>query len=108
MTARRLVGAWVLLVAAGAAVAADWPGWRGPAGMGQSDEKGLPLTWGGKTATNVLWKVPLPGQEAKAGQDHNQSSPIVVGGRGTITPSHWPARKPDPKAFPAHPAAGDR
>src|SRR5438046_1449077 len=102
MTARRLVGACVLLVVAGVAVAADWPGWRGHTGMGQSSETGLPLTWGGKAATNVVWKVALPGQEAKAGQDHNQSSPIVVGGRVIVTASYWPAGKPDPKTFPEH------
>ena len=49
--------------------AADWPGWRGPTGTGQADDKKLPLTWNGKTGENVRWKVTLPGVEEKAGQD---------------------------------------
>ena len=57
--------AWVV-VAALLGVAADWPGWRGPTGMGLSDEKDLPLTWGGKDGENVLWKQPLPGADGKA------------------------------------------
>jgi hypothetical protein len=86
----------------GAVSAAGWPGWRGPKGTGQSDATNLPLTWGGKDGANVLWKVALPGQEAKAGQDLNQSSPIVANGRVFVTASHWPGGKPDPKAFPEH------
>jgi outer membrane protein assembly factor BamB len=69
---------------------ADWPSWRGPTGQGICDEKDLPLTWGGKDDANVVWKVPLPGVEAKATQDKNQSSPIVVKGRVFITASYWP------------------
>ncbi len=98
---RRLV---VLLAGCfgGAAVAADWPGWRGPGGMGHAADRALPLTWGGKDNTNVAWKVPLPGVEAKAGQDQNQSSPVVVGGKVFVTASYWPGGKADPKAFPEH------
>ena len=70
---------FLLALGTGSILAADWPGWRGPSGMGQSDDKGLPLTWGGKDNTNVRWKVPLPGQDMKAAQDQNQSSPIVAG-----------------------------
>ncbi|HUR53212.1 MAG TPA: hypothetical protein VMZ71_03725 [Gemmataceae bacterium] len=59
---------WVAVaVFANLASAADWPGWRGPTGMGQTDDK-LPLNWGGKDNANVIWKVPLPGVEVKAGQ----------------------------------------
>ncbi len=84
------------------AAAADWPAWRGPTGQGQCDEKNLPLTWGGKDNASVLWKVALPGQEAKAGQDQNQSSPIVSRGRVFVTASYWPGGKPDPKQIPEH------
>ena len=84
---------------ASAACGADWPGWRGPTGMGQTEEANLPLTWGGKDDANVLWKVPLPGVESKAGQDRNQSSPVVAGGRVFVTASYWPGGRPDPKAF---------
>ncbi|QDU19189.1 PQQ-binding-like beta-propeller repeat protein [Urbifossiella limnaea] len=92
----------VLLAGAGTAAAADWPGWRGPAGMGHTAERALPLTWGGKDGANVAWKVDLPGVAAKAGQDQNQSSPVVVGGKVFVTASYWPGGKADPKAFPEH------
>lgn len=82
--------------------AGDWPGWRGPTGMGQVEDKPLPLTWGGKDNENVLWRVPLPGQEAKATQDQNQSSPIVTRDRVIVTVSYWPSGKADPNQFPEH------
>lgn len=84
------------------ATGADWPGWRGPTGQGQTTEKDLPLSWGGKDSTNVIWKAPLPGVEAKAALDLNQSSPVVSRGRVFITASYWPSAKPDPKAIPEH------
>ena len=84
------------------AAAADWPGWRGPGGMGHSTETKLPLKWGGKDNAYVLWKVPLPGVEAKAAQDQNQSSPIVHGECVFLTASYWPGGKADPKAQPEH------
>ncbi|MFO0796181.1 MAG: PQQ-binding-like beta-propeller repeat protein [Gemmataceae bacterium] len=100
MTFRRVV----LLAGActAAAAAADWPGWRGPTGMGHTAGRALPLTWGGKDSANVAWKVELPGVAAKAGQDQNQSSPVVVGGKVFITASYWPGGKADPKVVPEH------
>jgi hypothetical protein len=71
------------------ALAADWSSWRGGTGQGICDEKDLPLTWGGKDETGVLWKVYLPGVEEKATLDKNQSSPIVVKGRVFVTTSYW-------------------
>src|SRR6516165_10391801 len=65
-----------------------WPDWRGPTGMGLSDETGLPLTWGGKEQTNVRWKVPLFPSD-KVRRDQNQSSPIVWGERVFVTVSYW-------------------
>jgi len=91
--------AFVLLTLS--AVAADWPGWRGPTGQGISEEKELPLTWGGPQKENVLWKAPLPGTEGKAKQDQNQSSPIVSAGRVFVTSSYWPAGG-DNQAYPEH------
>jgi outer membrane protein assembly factor BamB len=71
--------------------AGDWPGWRGPTGMGHTDDKRLPIHWGGKDQKNVLWKAALfPGQKNPQ-LDHNQSSPIVVGVRAFVTTSYWPA-----------------
>ena len=83
------------------AMAGDWPGWRGPTGMGISDEKDLPMTWGGKDNENVLWKQRLPGADATNKQDNNQSSPIVQGGRVFVTVSFWPAGV-DQKEYPEH------
>lgn len=81
--------------------AADWPGWRGPTGQGQSSETNLPLHWGGKDHHNVLWKAALPGNQAGVKQDQNQSSPIVVGDRVFVTASYWPADT-DTRHFPEH------
>jgi outer membrane protein assembly factor BamB len=53
----------------------DWPGFRGPTGMGTSDAKGLPLTWG--LDDNLAWKVELPGPGA--------SSPVVFGDKIYLT-----------------------
>jgi outer membrane protein assembly factor BamB len=57
--------------------AGDWPGWRGPTGAGITDEKDLPLVWGGKTNQNVLWRAKLEG--------FGYSSPIVCKGRVFVT-----------------------
>src|SRR5262245_34507714 len=81
------------------ASAADWPAWRGPTGMGDTTEKNLPLTWG--KDTKVRWRASLPGQDRKAAQDQNQSSPIVIRGRVFITASYWPAKQ-DPSEYPEH------
>jgi outer membrane protein assembly factor BamB len=88
-------------LAALALTAADWPGWRGPTGQGICPEKGLPLSWDGKTGKNVLWKAALPGAGRKVRQDHNQSSPVVQGGRVVVTVSVWPAGASQ-KEFPEH------
>jgi outer membrane protein assembly factor BamB len=93
--------ALVLAALAGSAPAADWPGWRGPTGMGVCTEKGLPLVWDGKTGKNVLWKAPLPGGDGKRRQDQNQSSPVVRKGLVFVTTSFWPAGTTT-KDFPEH------
>ncbi len=80
---------------------ADWPGWRGPTGMGITTEKDLPLTWGGKDESNVLWKAPLPGWDGKARMDHNQSSPIVCKDRVFLIMVFWPEGTPQSE-FPEH------
>lgn len=59
------------------AQAENWPGWRGAARTGVSDEKGLPLAWSEKQG--VLWKVALPGSGI--------SNPIVWGDRVFVTSS---------------------
>jgi outer membrane protein assembly factor BamB len=73
--------------------AADWPGWRGPTGLGYTDEKDLPLTWDGKTGQNILWKTLLHG----GGKNNPEfsspgwSSPIVWRDRIFLTTATWPA-----------------
>ena len=95
--------AWAVLAAwigSAAHAGEHWPGWRGPSGDGQSDEKNLPLTWGGKTQENVLWKAALlPSDKVKP--DQNQSSPIVWGQRIFVTVSYWPEGTAT-KEFPEH------
>jgi outer membrane protein assembly factor BamB len=54
-----------------------WPRWRGPSGMGLSDETNLPLRW--SSTENVAWKVEVPGQ--------GNSSPVIWGERIFLTTS---------------------
>ncbi len=61
------------------AQAANWPQFRGPTGLGYTEEKNLPLTWNGKTGENILWKSPLPKS------DNPYSSPVVWGDRVFVT-----------------------
>lgn len=78
-----------------AQAAENWPGWRGPTGMGYTEEKDLPLKWDGKTKENLLWKMPLGGI--------GNSSPIVWGGRVFVTVSKKQTNKEqDAKIIPEH------
>ena len=73
--------------------AGDWPGWRGPSGLGYCDEKDLPLTWNGKSGENIVWKTLLHGG-SKNNPDFTSpgwSSPIVWRDRIFITTAIWPA-----------------
>ncbi len=83
------------------ASAENWPCFRGPTGMGQSVEKDLPVSWGGKGNDAILWKVPLPHTEAKLKPDNNWSSPIVWGDKIVVTTSFWAADKTQ-KDYPEH------
>jgi outer membrane protein assembly factor BamB len=51
----------------------NWPGFRGPGGLGISAYTNVPTNWNGKTGEGILWKkkVPLPGH----------SSPVFWGDR---------------------------
>lgn len=64
-----------LIVSPEASLAQDWPGFRGPAGLGVTDAKNLPVEW--SKDANLVWKSKLPGPGA--------SSPIVVGDRVFLT-----------------------
>jgi outer membrane protein assembly factor BamB len=86
----------ILLLGSGESTrAGDWPGWRGPTGMGYTDEKDLPLQWDGKTKENLLWKMPLGGI--------GNSSPIVWADRVFVTVSKKQTNKEqDAKIIPEH------
>ena len=75
------------------ALAGNWPGWRGPTGLGYTDEKDLPLTWDGKTGKNILWKVLAARRLATTRKCHSPgwSCPIVWRDRVFITTAVWPA-----------------
>lgn len=84
-----------LLLAPQALVGANWPGFRGPTGLGYTMEENLPVTWGGPANENVLWTSPLPGQ--------GHASPIVWDDAVIVCTVHWPADVEDrKKVFPKH------
>ena len=67
--------AFLVLLTASAAWAANWPHWRGPAANGVSEESAVPVEWG--PDRNILWKAPLRG--------FGTSTPIVWGDRVFLT-----------------------
>jgi len=72
---RKLVLPALLIASLSLAYAENWPGWRGPGGLGISEEAGVPVTW--DMSRNVKWKVPVPGL--------GHSSPIVWGDKIFVT-----------------------
>jgi outer membrane protein assembly factor BamB len=61
--------------------------------LGYSQEKNLPLSWGGPDRKNVLWKSPLIGQ--------GHASPIVWGDSVFVCTAWWPPKgQPQAKAIP--------
>jgi outer membrane protein assembly factor BamB len=76
MTRKTLGLIFVLLLSATTA-AENWPGWRGPTGMGISAEAKLPVEWSG--TKNIRWKVELHGAGV--------SAPVVWGERVFLTAS---------------------
>jgi outer membrane protein assembly factor BamB len=52
----------IIVIFFGAALADNWPQWRGPFLNGVSNEKNLPLRWGREE--NIAWKLSLPGLSA--------------------------------------------
>jgi hypothetical protein len=80
----------ILCIVPCAGWAGDWPGWRGPTGLGYTEEKDLPLTWDAKT--NIVWKSLLHGG-SKENPDFTSpgwSSPIVWKDRVFLTTATWP------------------
>jgi outer membrane protein assembly factor BamB len=89
----------LLLSGAGFCAAENWPGWRGPTGLGYSEEKDLPLTWDAKKGKNVLWKAPLLGGRKKTPMaSPGWSCPIVWGDRVFVTTALWPEGASDKEA----------
>jgi outer membrane protein assembly factor BamB len=91
---------WVFAVLLGigtTAAASDWPGWRGPTGLGYTDEKDLPLTWNVKTGENILWKTLLHGgvKQNPEFSSPGWSSPIVSRHRVFLTTATWPKGMPE-------------
>ena len=62
--------------------AENWPGFRGPTGLGYAEDRNLPLTWGGPDGANVLWKAALKGQ--------GHASPIVWEEFAFVCTAFWP------------------
>ena len=58
-----------------AAGGSDWRQFRGPGGLGRSNERGVPLNWSAQE--NVIWKAALPGP--------GTSSPVVAGNMVFLT-----------------------
>ena len=71
----RLVCVAGIIATSMAVVGANWPQWRGPSGLGVSDESGLPTTW--NEHANVAWSAALRGL--------GSSSPIVWGDQVFVT-----------------------
>lgn len=65
----------MLLASASAIDAGEWPQFRGPGGLGVSDETNLPVAW--SDTENIVWKTEMPGFGA--------ASPITLGDRIYLT-----------------------
>ncbi|MBQ17736.1 MAG: serine/threonine protein kinase [Planctomycetaceae bacterium] len=65
----------LVLLLAWPSAAADWPRFRGSAGIGVSAETKVPTSW--SDTTNLKWKLALPGK--------GFSSPIIVGNKVLVT-----------------------
>jgi outer membrane protein assembly factor BamB len=90
-----LAGALTACCLGTSAFGADWPQFRGPTGQGLTEERELPLEWGGKENRNVRWKAPLQGQ--------GHASPIVSGEAIFVCTVEWPSNSsPREKTLPVH------
>jgi len=84
---RIALSASVLVSASLLAEGGQWPQWRGPGGLGVSNETALPTEW--TPEKNVAWAAEIPGR--------GHSSPVVWGDRVFLTTSirgqHLPGRE---------------
>lgn len=84
-----------ILLTPQARVQANWPGFRGPTGLGYTTEENLPITWGGLAKENVRWVSQLMGQ--------GHASPIVWDQAVVVCTVNWPANVEDrKKVIPEH------
>ena len=84
-----------ILLTPNALVRANWPGFRGPTGLGYTTQENLPIAWGGPENENVLWISPLTGQ--------GHASPIVWDNAIIVCTVNWPADVEDrKKVIPEH------
>jgi outer membrane protein assembly factor BamB len=75
--------------------AENWPQFRGLTGLGYTNDKNLPTTWGGPENHNVRWKAPLRGE--------GHASPIVWGDSIFVCTVQWPESVTDrKKVIPDH------
>ncbi|MBE3069082.1 MAG: PQQ-like beta-propeller repeat protein [Planctomycetes bacterium] len=90
-----LAGIALVVVLAADARGENWPRFRGPTGLGYTQEKNLPVVWGGPENKNVLWKAPLTGE--------GHASPIVWGDAVFVCTVFWPPTVTDrAKVIPEH------
>lgn len=86
---------FVVVFAAAAGQAQNWPSFRGPFATGVAEGYTTPVKWDGEKDVNVLWKTPIPGLSV--------SSPVVWGERIYLTT----AISSDPQAELRHGLYGD-
>ena len=73
---RNLIPTALLVILFGrTAFSGDWPQFRGPRGLGVSQETGLPVVWSDQK--NLVWKTALPG--------YGSSCPIALNDRVYVT-----------------------
>ena len=78
-----------LLMSATAAVAENWPQFRGPTGLGYSAEKDLPVKWDVKTGENIAWKTALPLGESQYASPIVWEDKVFITGVANTPLRHW-------------------
>ena len=89
-----LAGFLVLIITSLSHAGENWPAFRGPTGLGYTDEKNLPLNWDAKDGKNVLWTSPLKGQ--------GHASPVVWGDKVFVCTAYWEPHAPREAVIPEH------
>ena len=99
----RAAFATIGLFIASAAGAADWPGWRGPTGMGVGRPKQTcRSTWGGKDDDERRsGSCRCPGARRRPGRTTTSPARSSAGGRVFVTVSYWPGRRRTPRSSPS-------